>query len=117
MDDQEKDSDLDGIPLPGGGVFRQKSAEEESETVSVEFADLVRPFLLLGLTSLGVIPHPDTGRSTVDLAAARSAIETLELLSSRTDGRRTDSETKLLEQALFDLRMHFVEAEKGREHE
>jgi len=96
------------IELPGGGVL-QREDEQAAPKRDVDFGDLVRPFLMMGMTGLGVIPHPDTGKPLVDLPTARHAIATLQLLRDRTEGRLDEEESRLLEQALFELQMQFVE--------
>lgn len=98
------------IPLPGGGVLSSPPPEAPStpRAITVEFEDLVRPFLLTGLVGLGVLPHPETQKPQVNLEAAQMAIETLELLRKKTEGQRTEPETRLLEEALFGLKMQFI---------
>jgi hypothetical protein len=53
---------------------------------------------------LGQIPNPHTGARSVTLAAAKSVIDSLEMLASKTRGNLTDSESKLLDTALRNLR-------------
>ncbi|HNX19196.1 MAG TPA: DUF1844 domain-containing protein [Acidobacteriota bacterium] len=99
----------DEVPLPGGGVLR--GAEDEAAgTPPAIFAELVNPFLLLGLAGLGVLPHPETNKPEVNLAVAQRAIECLELLARKTEGRLEPDEDRLLQQALYELKMQFVEA-------
>jgi hypothetical protein len=97
----------EGVELPGGGVLREPAPPAEPE-LPVSFADLVQPFWLMGLAGLGVLPDPQTNQPSVDLARARAAIETLELLRERTEGHREVDETRLLDQALYELKMQFV---------
>ena len=62
---------------------------------------------------LGQIPNPSTGKPEVNLKAARSVLDSLEMLESKTSGNRTPEESKLLETALLNLRGLYgkVEAE------
>ncbi len=53
---------------------------------------------------LGQIPNPMTGQTQVNLRAAQSVIDSLEMLVSKTDGNLTESEDKLLHTALKNLR-------------
>jgi len=48
-----------------------------------------------------------------DLGAARQMISALEMLKDKSEGRRTDEETRIIEAVLFDLRLAFVGARKG----
>jgi len=59
---------------------------------------------------LGQIPHPQTGAKTVNLRAARSVIDSLEMLASKTRGNLTTSESKLLDTALKNLRPIYDQA-------
>ena len=53
---------------------------------------------------LGQIPNPHDGRKVVNLRAAKSVIDSLEMLASKTTGNLTPSETKLLDTAIRNLR-------------
>lgn len=53
---------------------------------------------------LGQIPNPATGAKAVNLRAAKSVIDSLEMLASKTRGNLTASETKLLDTALQNLK-------------
>lgn len=60
---------------------------------------------------LGQIPHPQTGEKQINLRAARSVIDSLEMLSSKTHGNLTETEAKLLSTALDNLRPLYEKAE------
>ncbi len=62
--------------------------------------------------SLGDAPDPATGEHRVDLDQARDAIDLLRLLRDKTEGNRTERETRLLDQMLYDLQMRFVDASR-----
>jgi hypothetical protein len=62
---------------------------------------------------LGQIPHPQTGEKSVNLRAAQSVIDSLEMLSTKTRGNLTETETKLLTMALQNLRPLFQSAQAG----
>lgn len=53
---------------------------------------------------LGQIPNPASGGKSVNLRAAKSVIDSLEMLAHKTRGNLTDTETKLLETALKNLK-------------
>ncbi len=52
---------------------------------------------------LGQIPNPATGEKSVNLRAAKSVIDSLEMLALKTRGNLTATETKLLDTALNNL--------------
>ncbi|MCH7225876.1 DUF1844 domain-containing protein [Haloferula sp. A504] len=53
---------------------------------------------------LGQLPNPKTGEKQVNLTAARSVIDSLEMLEIKTEGHLTAEEQKLLGTALANLR-------------
>ncbi len=65
---------------------------------------------------LGQIPHPQTGEKSVNLRAAQSVIDSLEMLSAKTRGNLTETETKLLTMALQNLRPLYQSAQAAAKH-
>ena len=65
---------------------------------------------------LGQIPHPQTGEKSVNLRAAQSVIDSLEMLAAKTDGNLTENETKLLTMALQNLRPLYQSAQAATKH-
>lgn len=59
---------------------------------------------------LGRIPNPVTGENTVNLRAAQSVLDSLEMLASKTEGNLTASEEKLLDVAIRNLQPLIAEA-------
>ncbi len=59
---------------------------------------------------LGQIPNPQTGAKSVNLRAAKSVIDALEMLASKTRANLTDSESKLLATAIQNLKPLYLSA-------
>ncbi|MBB5353612.1 hypothetical protein HNR46_003873 [Haloferula luteola] len=59
---------------------------------------------------LGQLPNPATGERSVNLRAARSVIDSLEMLEAKTAGNLTEIEQKLLGTALANLRPLYEKA-------
>ena len=79
-------------------------------------ADLQGLFVMFAsaaLIGLGAAPDPASGQPQVDLDQAQEAIETLLLLRAKTEGNRTEAESRLLEEILYDLQMRFVRMTRG----
>ena len=57
------------------------------------------------LIGLGAVTEPGS-----DLEQARSAIDILLMLRDKTHGNRTEQESRLLEEIVYDLQMRFVRA-------
>ena len=53
---------------------------------------------------LGQVPNPTNGKLEIHLKAARSVLDSLEMLELKTTGNRTPEEDKLLQTALLNLR-------------
>ena len=60
---------------------------------------------------LGQLPNPTTGQRGVNLPAARTVLDCLEMLVSKTAGNLTEIESKLLDKALVNIRALYKEAE------
>ena len=78
--------------------------------------DLQGLFIMLAssaLVNLGEAADPETGERVLDLEQAKEAIDLLSLLRVKTEGNRTDQESHLLEEMLYDLQLRFVRAAKG----
>ena len=67
-----------------------------------------------GMVSLGLVKDPRGGEEKQDLTQAKYSIDLLEMLREKTEGNRTEEETKILLSLLFDLRMKYVEASRSR---
>jgi Domain of unknown function (DUF1844) len=78
--------------------------------------DLQGLFIMLAssaLVNLGEAADPETGERGLDLEHAKDAIDLLSLLRVKTEGNRTEQESHLLEEMLYDLQLRFVRAAKG----
>ena len=78
-----------------------------------EGPDLRGLFIMLAssaLVNLGEAADPGTGERVLDLEQAKEAIDLLALLKTKTNGNRTEQESHLLEEMLYDLQLRFVNA-------
>lgn len=66
------------------------------------------------LALLGEVPHPETGQVQTDLPGAKNLIDILGLLEEKTRGNLDETEVKVLEQMLYDLRLKYVERARPR---
>jgi len=65
-------------------------------------------FASSALINLGAVPETDERR--LDLGQAQAAIDVLLMLRDKTRGNRSEEESRLLEDILYDLQMRFVRA-------
>jgi hypothetical protein len=59
---------------------------------------------------LGQLPNPATGETRVNLPAARTVIDSLEMLAEKTSGNLSEDEERLLASALKNLRPLYDQA-------
>jgi hypothetical protein len=89
----------------------QHSGEDGPDEVT--FVGFIISLVHTAAHHLGDVADPDSGqRSEVNLPAAHQIIEILGLLDEKTKGNLSAEERQLLEQALYELRLRFVEIAK-----
>lgn len=66
------------------------------------------------MVSMGIFPNPMTGKSEFLLHQAKHLIDTVDLLVKKTEGNRTDEETKTISGMLSELQMLFVAAQNEK---
>ena len=92
---------------------RQAPEPPASAQGSVDLQGLFVMFASSALINLGESTDPATGERLVDLDQAKDAIDLLLLLREKTAGNRTEHESRLLEQILYDVQMRYVRAKSG----
>jgi hypothetical protein len=65
--------------------------------------------------SLGAVPHPATGKRTLDLDTGKYWLDVLGMLRDKTKGNLHKEESRLLEGLLADLRMQYVQLVRATE--
>lgn len=84
------------------------------ELPAVDFLTLVVSMSHSALLHLGDAPDPATGGREKNLPLARNSIEILTMLQEKTRGNLDGNEERVLSQAIYDLRMRFVEVAQGK---
>ena len=72
------------------------------------FMSLIMSLASNAASSLGMMPHPVTGETGVDLKTAKHWIDVLGMLETKTRGNLDSQEAQVLEGLLADLRMQYV---------
>jgi uncharacterized protein DUF1844 len=72
------------------------------------FLSLIMSLASNAAASLGMMPHPATGETGVDLQTAKHWIDVLGMLEEKTRGNLDEQEARMLENLLADLRMQYV---------
>ena len=94
---------------------RQRDAAPggEGDRAASDLSSVFIMFAGWALVALGESPDPVAGERPPDLRQAREAIEILRLLRDKTAGNRTEQETALLEELLYDVQMRYVRVAKA----
>ncbi len=89
----------------------KKAELPKQELPRLDFSTFVLSLIGTAYVHLGDAPNPE-GQPEKDLNLARQDIDLLGILQEKTRGNLNGEEERLLEQALYDLRMRYVEVEK-----
>jgi len=93
---------------------RPDQAREAAQLPEMDFASFVISLASTAQMSLGAVPHPETNQTMVNLPAAKQMIDILALMQEKTKGNLSAEESALLEQVLFNLRIHYVRTAEGQ---
>ena len=91
----------------------EAAQDQARELPPATFATLVSSLATQVMLALGGMQDPKTKRRIVDLALAKHHIDTLAMLEEKAKGNLTDEEAKLLDQALYQVRMQYVQMAQG----
>ena len=86
---------------------------EGDKLPAIDFSTFVLSLSHSALVHLGDAPAPDGHAGERDLTLARQTIDLLAILQEKTRNNLSGEEERLLDQALYDLRVRFVEVSKG----
>lgn len=81
------------------------------------FINLVTMLGITAMQQLGKIINPAVGKAAVNLEAAQATIDTLDMLSAKTDGKLDHDEARLLKDTLSALKMNYVETKEMQKAE
>ena len=86
----------------------EKGAKER-EIPPASFETLIGSMMSQVFMALGGYEDPRTKRRYVDLELAKHYIDTLAVLEEKTKNNLTENEKKILDQALYECRMQYVQ--------
>jgi len=89
-------------------------AGEQADLPGIDFSTFVLSLSHSALVNLGDAPSPVDGRRDENLPMARQTIDLLALLELKTNGNLTGEEERVLQQALYDLRLRYVEVSREK---
>ena len=100
----------------GSDTTPREAAAPSPSRPSGHHRSLVDLFMMLAteaVVALGDAPDPVTGQHERVLPQAAEVIDLLLLLREKTEGNRTEEETRIVEQLLYDLQLRYVRATKS----
>jgi Domain of unknown function (DUF1844) len=107
----------DGVPEaevdPYEGAYLDDEPGDEAEEIPgaqdpASFVNFLSTLATNAAAALGAVPHPATGKRSLDLDSGKFWIDVLAMLSDKTKGNLHEKEARLLEGLLADLRMQYV---------
>ncbi|MBW2289716.1 MAG: DUF1844 domain-containing protein [Deltaproteobacteria bacterium] len=109
MAQDERDESQRGFTLG-----ESSSPEEAPDAIpKIDFSTFVISLGTSAMYHMGMLNDPEQGEpAEANLVLAQQTIDTLEMLSEKTQGNLGTQEAKLIESLLYELRMQFVECEK-----
>lgn len=87
--------------------------ESSRHDFQMTFETLILSLSSTAMVQLGIIPDPTTNQPAKHLPGAKQTIDILEILQHKTKGNLEASESKLLENILYELRMMFLEVSQS----
>lgn len=84
----------------------------DSAPSPVSFLAYISGLVMAAAVYLGDQSDPVTGMRSVNLTSAGHAIDVLSMLQERTKGNLSTEERQFLDQALYELRLKYIEATK-----
>ena len=83
--------------------------DEDAKKINMHFFQLVVSLQAAAWQQMGKIASPVTGKVERNLDQAKASIDMLEMLSEKTKGNLSNEENQLLSNALYELKMNFVD--------
>jgi hypothetical protein len=114
-----RDGSPEPEPAPAAKAPAETAAPPSPEDIQpapdpIDFGTFLVSLGSSAIFHLGEAPHPDSGQVEKNLPLARQTIDILALIQEKTRGNLTQDEGQLLESLLYDLRLRYVDASRGR---
>lgn len=95
-------------------------AEDETEDIPgaddpASFVNFLSTLATNAAAALGAVPHPATGKLSLDLETGKYWLDVLGMIKEKTKGNLYSQEQRLLDGLLGDLRMQYVHLVKATE--
>ena len=88
---------------------------EKMENINIQFFQLVFSLQTAAMQQLGKIVSPVTGKVERDLIMAKTTIDILGMVETKTKGNLTKEESQFIGHSLHELRLNYVDEIKKEE--
>jgi hypothetical protein len=129
---QQPNDERQPMPAPPPDVEQQEQADayrksskeldtrvelsgHSAKELEMTFERFMASLYMTAMLQLGLM-HEEGGQARVDLIGARQTIDTLSLLSEKTNGNLSPVEQNFLQNCLYELRMAYVEVTNTLAH-
>jgi hypothetical protein len=105
---------------PADAEIRQTPDDADHDEIPgsedpASFVNFLSTLATNAAASLGAVPHPATGKRSLDLETGKYWLDVLAMIRDKTKGNLHAQESRLLEGILADLRMQYVQIVKATE--
>ena len=112
-DELETTPNLDELPFEEEGEGNLEELPGADDPAS--FVNFLSQLVTNAAAALGAMPHPATGKRTLDLETGKYWLDVLAMLKEKTVGNLHPQEAQLLDGILGDLRMQYVQFVRATE--
>ncbi len=108
---------LDPVAEMEGSAEAMEDAEEDIPGAEdpASFINFLSTLATNAAASLGAVPHPATGKRSLDLETGKYWLDVLAMIKEKTKGNLHAQELRLLDGLLADLRMQYVTVVRATE--
>ncbi len=90
---------------------------DEKKLYEIQFVQLIFSLKTSAIMQLGKIANPLTGKIERNLNEAKYTIDMLNMIKEKTKGNLTSDEQKIIDDAVFELQMNYIDEVKKDEEE
>jgi hypothetical protein len=89
---------------------KEETSRQDIPLPEINFTNFIFSLSTSALIQLGEVQDPVTQQQTKNLPLAKQTIDLIGMLKEKTKGNLTPDEERLIESALYDLRIRYVKA-------
>ncbi len=86
-----------------------QQTEQREALPGASFGEVVNLIAMQAVAAMGLVGGPDGRRLPPDLELAKHFVDLLQVLEDKTRNNLTPDEKKVMDQVLYEIRMHYVQ--------